>query len=112
MTLYEINPPPELEERSDIILAAVAFPTNDIVASTWMNRVQNRVYFNLLNVETLTYNTVRTTNYYCHLINYNIILIIIIFIELEKRHCRTLSQEAGSNNLKRLTLAKMVPHSF
>lgn len=42
--LTEIEHPNKLstEER---ILSAVAFPTDNLVYATWMNRVQNRAYF-------------------------------------------------------------------
>ncbi|KAK0074148.1 hypothetical protein PV325_008706 [Microctonus aethiopoides] len=54
--LKEIEHPPELT-NFERILAAVAFPTENLVSATWMNRIQNRAYFHLYNVESLKYNT-------------------------------------------------------
>ena len=48
--LTEIEPPPPLV-YVDRVLASVSFPTNSIVAATWMNRVQNRAYFRMCNVD-------------------------------------------------------------
>ncbi|KAH0563923.1 hypothetical protein KQX54_008121 [Cotesia glomerata] len=54
--LTEIESPPQLA-NSMKILAAVAFPTETLVSATWMNRIQNRAYFHLYDVENLLYNT-------------------------------------------------------
>ncbi|XP_012141097.2 venom dipeptidyl peptidase 4 isoform X2 [Megachile rotundata] len=42
--LTEIEYPAELSS-TERILSAVAFPTDDLVYATWMNRVQNKAYF-------------------------------------------------------------------
>ncbi|XP_050596155.1 venom dipeptidyl peptidase 4 isoform X3 [Bombus affinis] len=49
VSLTEIEHPDELasEER---ILSAVAFPTDNLVYATWMNRVQNEAYFRFCSV--------------------------------------------------------------
>lgn len=62
VSLTEIEHPIQLDD-SERILAAVAFPTESLVSATWMNRVQNKVYFHLCNVdENFAYNTVRIAN--------------------------------------------------
>ncbi|XP_057327710.1 venom dipeptidyl peptidase 4-like isoform X2 [Microplitis mediator] len=54
--LTEIKYPPQLA-NSERILAAVAFPTENLVSATWMNRIQNRADFHLYDVENSVYNT-------------------------------------------------------
>lgn len=56
-TLIEIEPPLQLDGRESI-LAAVNFPTENIVSATWMNRVQNESYFHLCDVITQNCTTV------------------------------------------------------
>lgn len=58
ISLTEIEHPQQLA-NTERILAAVTFPTENIVSATWMNRIQNRAYFQLYNVEKFSYNTVR-----------------------------------------------------
>lgn len=55
VTLVEIEHPPELA-TTERILSAVDFPTNNLVYATWMNRVQNRAYFQLCDVDSLMPN--------------------------------------------------------
>lgn len=55
VTLVEIEHPPELS-TSERILSAVDFPTDSLVYATWMNRVQNRAYFQLCDVDSLLPN--------------------------------------------------------
>ena len=55
VTLVEIEHPPELS-TSERILSAVDFPTDSLVYATWMNRVQNRAYFQLCDVDSLVPN--------------------------------------------------------
>ena len=55
VTLVEIEHPPELS-TSERILSAVDFPTDSLVYATWMNRVQNRAYFQLCDVDNLLPN--------------------------------------------------------
>lgn len=55
VTLMEIEHPPELS-TTERILAAVNFPTDSLVYATWMNRVQNRAYFQLCDVDSLLPN--------------------------------------------------------
>ncbi|EZA55969.1 Dipeptidyl peptidase [Ooceraea biroi] len=55
VTLVEIEHPPELS-ASERILSAVNFPTDELVYATWMNRVQNRAYFQLCDVDNLLPN--------------------------------------------------------
>ncbi|XP_015595104.1 venom dipeptidyl peptidase 4, partial [Cephus cinctus] len=55
-TLMEIEYPRQLSSV-ERILTAVAFPTDNIVSATWMNRVQNQAYFHLCNVSTLNCTT-------------------------------------------------------
>lgn len=55
VTLVEIEHPPELS-ASERILSAVDFPTDSLVYATWMNRVQNRAYFQLCDVDSLLPN--------------------------------------------------------
>ncbi|XP_043274698.1 venom dipeptidyl peptidase 4-like isoform X2 [Venturia canescens] len=50
VTLHEIKHPAELS-YTERILASVAFPTDNIIASTWMNRVQSKAYFSFYNLE-------------------------------------------------------------
>ncbi|KAH0953559.1 hypothetical protein HN011_011109, partial [Eciton burchellii] len=50
VTLVEIEHPPELS-ATERILSAVRFPTDELVYATWMNRVQNRAYFQLCDVD-------------------------------------------------------------
>ncbi|XP_063983383.1 venom dipeptidyl peptidase 4 isoform X10 [Diachasmimorpha longicaudata] len=57
IALTEIKPPRQLAE-SERILAAVAFPTETIVSSTWMNRVQNQVYIRTYDAENSVYKMV------------------------------------------------------
>ncbi|KAL7305171.1 hypothetical protein TKK_0002566 [Trichogramma kaykai] len=47
--LVEIKPPAPLANQ-EAILATVAFPTEDLVSVTWMNRVQNQAYFRICSV--------------------------------------------------------------
>ncbi|KAF7998266.1 hypothetical protein HCN44_009664 [Aphidius gifuensis] len=56
ISLVEIQHPPQLSGK-ERILAAVTFPTENIISATWMNRVQNQAYFQLYNVEKSSYNT-------------------------------------------------------
>ncbi|XP_043476742.1 venom dipeptidyl peptidase 4 isoform X2 [Leptopilina heterotoma] len=56
-TLIEIEAPLQLDGRESI-LAAVNFPTENIVSATWMNRVQNESYFHLCDVITQNCTTV------------------------------------------------------
>ncbi|XP_046586430.1 venom dipeptidyl peptidase 4 isoform X1 [Neodiprion lecontei] len=46
VTLVEISHPSQLDS-DERILAAVAFPTNNLISATWMNRVQNIAYVQL-----------------------------------------------------------------
>jgi len=64
VTLVEIEHPPELS-ATERILSAVRFPTDELVYATWMNRVQNRAYFQLCDVDGPLPNctTVRTSAY-------------------------------------------------
>lgn len=55
VTLVEIVHPPELS-TTERILSAVAFPTDNLVYATWMNRVQNEAYFQLCDVDSLLPN--------------------------------------------------------
>ncbi|XP_023289115.1 venom dipeptidyl peptidase 4 [Orussus abietinus] len=55
-SLVEIEHPPQLN-LSERILSAVAFPTDNLVSATWMNRVQNRAYFQLCDVATSSCTT-------------------------------------------------------
>lgn len=55
VTLVEIEHPPELS-TTERILSAVDFPTDNLVYATWMNRVQNRAYFQLCDVDSLQPN--------------------------------------------------------
>jgi hypothetical protein len=55
VTLVEIEHPLELS-TSERILSAVDFPTDSLVYATWMNRVQNRAYFQLCDVGSLLPN--------------------------------------------------------
>lgn len=55
VTLMEIEYPPELS-NTERILSAVDFPTDSFVYATWMNRVQNRAYFQLCDVDSLLPN--------------------------------------------------------
>lgn len=55
VTLVEIEHPSELTS-TERILSAVNFPTDELVYATWMNRVQNRAYFQLCNVDNLLLN--------------------------------------------------------
>ncbi|XP_011494919.1 PREDICTED: venom dipeptidyl peptidase 4 isoform X2 [Ceratosolen solmsi marchali] len=49
VTLIEIEYPPQLS-NVERILAAVSFPTDDLVSAVWMNRIQNEVYFHICNI--------------------------------------------------------------
>lgn len=55
VTLVEIEHPSELS-TSERILSAVDFPTDSLVYATWMNRVQNKAYFQLCDVDSLLPN--------------------------------------------------------
>ncbi|XP_058799148.1 venom dipeptidyl peptidase 4-like isoform X2 [Phymastichus coffea] len=56
VSLIEIESPSKLS-RQERILAAISFPTESLVSSIWMNRVQNQAYFHLCNVVTRKCNT-------------------------------------------------------
>ena len=58
-SLIEIECPTELRQREPI-LAAVSFPTDRLISATWMNRVQNEVYFSLCDVLAQNCTTVGT----------------------------------------------------
>ncbi|XP_036148733.1 venom dipeptidyl peptidase 4 isoform X5 [Monomorium pharaonis] len=62
VTLVEIEHPPELS-ASERILSAVDFPTDSLVYATWMNRVQNRAYFQLCDVGSLLPNCTTALSY-------------------------------------------------
>lgn len=62
VTLIEISHPSQLDSV-ERILAAVQFPTNDLVAATWMNRIQNEAYVQLCQTPTNNCTTVRIKNY-------------------------------------------------
>ncbi|KYN15672.1 Dipeptidyl aminopeptidase-like protein 6 [Trachymyrmex cornetzi] len=62
VTLVEIKHPPELS-TSERILSAVDFPTDSLVYATWMNRVQNRAYFQLCDVDSLLPNCTTVLSY-------------------------------------------------
>ncbi|XP_020285677.1 venom dipeptidyl peptidase 4 isoform X2 [Pseudomyrmex gracilis] len=62
VTLVEIEHPPELS-TSERILSAVDFPTDNLVYATWMNRVQNRAYFQLCDVDNLLPNCTTALSY-------------------------------------------------
>ncbi|KMQ91035.1 venom dipeptidyl peptidase 4-like protein, partial [Lasius niger] len=62
VTLMEIEHPPELS-TTERILAAVNFPTDSLVYATWMNRVQNRAYFQLCDVDSLLPNCTIALSY-------------------------------------------------
>ncbi|XP_070531389.1 venom dipeptidyl peptidase 4 isoform X6 [Cardiocondyla obscurior] len=62
VTLVEIEHPPELS-TSERILSAVDFPTDTLVYATWMNRVQNRAYFQLCDVDSLLPNCTIALSY-------------------------------------------------
>ncbi|XP_043250210.1 venom dipeptidyl peptidase 4-like isoform X2 [Colletes gigas] len=49
-SLTEIEHPAELSS-TERILSAVAFPTDNLVYATWMNRVQNKAYFHFCYVD-------------------------------------------------------------
>ncbi|CAK9800503.1 Venom dipeptidyl peptidase 4 [Anthophora quadrimaculata] len=55
VNLTEIEHPVELDSQ-ERILSAVAFPTDNLVYATWMNRVQNRTYFHFCYVHEPTPN--------------------------------------------------------
>ncbi|KAG7203914.1 hypothetical protein KM043_016937 [Ampulex compressa] len=65
VNLIEIEHPSELssEER---ILAAVNFPTDNVLYATWMNRVQNKAYFHLCDVNHLVPNCKTSLSYVEH----------------------------------------------
>ncbi|XP_076165408.1 venom dipeptidyl peptidase 4 isoform X2 [Ptiloglossa arizonensis] len=62
VSLTEIEHPAKLstEER---ILSAVAFPTDNLIYATWMNRVQNEAYFHLCYVDALVPNCTTALSY-------------------------------------------------
>ncbi|XP_050453792.1 venom dipeptidyl peptidase 4-like isoform X5 [Cataglyphis hispanica] len=62
VTLVEIEHPPELS-ATERILSAVAFPTDNLVYATWMNRVQNEAYFQLCDVDSLLPNCTVALSY-------------------------------------------------
>ncbi|XP_011151258.2 venom dipeptidyl peptidase 4 isoform X3 [Harpegnathos saltator] len=62
MTLVEIEHPPELS-NAERVLSAVDFPTDELVYATWMNRVQNKAYFQLCNVDNLLPNCTTALSY-------------------------------------------------
>ncbi|KYQ60580.1 Inactive dipeptidyl peptidase 10 [Trachymyrmex zeteki] len=62
VTLVEIEHPSELS-TSERILSAVDFPTDSLVYATWMNRVQNKAYFQLCDVDSLLPNCTTTLSY-------------------------------------------------
>ncbi|XP_039303125.1 dipeptidyl aminopeptidase-like protein 6 isoform X3 [Solenopsis invicta] len=62
VTLVEIEHPLELS-TSERILSAVDFPTDSLVYATWMNRVQNRAYFQLCDVGSLLPNCTTALSY-------------------------------------------------
>lgn len=62
VTLMEIEYPPELS-NTERILSAVDFPTDSFVYATWMNRVQNRAYFQLCDVDSLLPNCTIALSY-------------------------------------------------
>ncbi|XP_072762346.1 venom dipeptidyl peptidase 4 isoform X3 [Anoplolepis gracilipes] len=62
VTLVEIEHPAELS-TTERILSAVDFPTDNLVYATWMNRVQNRAYFQLCDVDSLLPNCTIALSY-------------------------------------------------
>ncbi|XP_034934341.1 venom dipeptidyl peptidase 4 isoform X2 [Chelonus insularis] len=49
VSIYEIKYPPQLA-NTERVLAAVSFPTENLVSVTWMNRIQNKAVFQLYDV--------------------------------------------------------------
>ncbi|XP_076681327.1 venom dipeptidyl peptidase 4 isoform X3 [Andrena cerasifolii] len=63
VSLTEIEHPTELSS-TERILSAVAFPTDNLVYATWMNRVQNRTYFHFCYVDDLVPNCTTGWSYF------------------------------------------------
>lgn len=62
VSLTEIEHPTELSSQ-ERILSAVAFPTDNLVYATWMNRVQNKAYFHFCYVNDLAPNCTTALSY-------------------------------------------------
>ncbi|XP_076230244.1 venom dipeptidyl peptidase 4 isoform X2 [Nomia melanderi] len=62
-SLTEIEHPAELSS-TERILSAVAFPTDNLVYATWMNRVQNKAYFHFCYVDGLAPNCTTALSYF------------------------------------------------
>ncbi|XP_076231045.1 venom dipeptidyl peptidase 4 [Calliopsis andreniformis] len=63
VSLTEIEHPAELSS-TERILSAVAFPTDNLVYATWMNRVQNKAYFHFCYVDDLAPNCTTALPYF------------------------------------------------
>ncbi|XP_076294344.1 venom dipeptidyl peptidase 4 isoform X2 [Lasioglossum baleicum] len=63
VNLTEIEHPAELNSQ-ERILSAVAFPTDNLVYATWMNRVQNKAYFHFCYVDGLAPNCTVMLKYF------------------------------------------------